>query len=160
KIYHQDTLDWTVLLIQSADPLLSDPRMRRALAHAISIDMVTTFATYDLAKPNPSAVPQITRFAKPSHNPWPAYHPAMARRLAQEAGYKGEVIHIQANRKFSYMFDNAVAIQAMLNAAGFNAKIEVFDWATQLTNFFNGNFQLSSFGYSARSHPALLYGNF
>ena len=57
------------------------------------------------------------------------------------------------------MFDNAIAIQAMLHAAGFNVRVEVLDWASQLGNFFSGKFQLSSFGYSARSHPAFLYGN-
>ncbi|HET6630171.1 MAG TPA: ABC transporter substrate-binding protein [Woeseiaceae bacterium] len=160
KIYHQDTLDWTVLLMQTKDPLLSDVRMRRAIAHAISTEMVTTFATYGLAPPNPSAIARATRFWRPYYGQWLSYDPELARELAREAGYEGQVLTIQANRKFSYMLDNAVAIQAMLNAAGFNARIEVYDWATQLTRFLNGDFQLSSFGYSARSHPALLYGNF
>ncbi len=160
RIYDQETLDWTVLLLQTADPLLSDVRLRRAIAHAISGDMVTTFATMGLARPNPSAIQHATRYWRPEHATWPSYDPELAAKLAREAGYEGQVLTIQANRRFAYMLDNAVAIQAMLNAAGFNAKIEVLDWANQLTNFFKGDFQLSSFGYSARSHPALLYGNF
>ncbi len=160
KIYHHDTLDWTVLLMQSDDPLLSDVRMRKAVAYAVSPELVTTFSTFDLARPNSSATATLSPFHTPFHDKWYDYDPDKARRLAREAGYDGQVLRIQTNRKFSYMFDNAVAIQAMLNAAGFKAKIEVFDWATQLTNYFSGDFQLSSFGYSARSHPALMYGNF
>jgi len=159
KIYHQDTLDWSVLLMQNNDPLLKNKHLRRAIAHAISQDLITTFSTFGYAKANPAAVQiQSPYFPALSKN-WPEYSPEKARILAKEAGYKGEELVIQANRKFSYMFDNAVTIQAMLHAAGFNARIEVYDWASQLTNFFKGNFQLSSFGYSARNHPALVYGN-
>lgn len=159
KVYHQDTLDWTVLLIQNSDPLFENPKMRRALAHAISQDMVSTFAAFGYAGGNPSAVAAISPYHKGLSDVWPGYDPKKARMLAKEAGYNGEAIVIQTNRKYSYMFDNAVAIQAMLHAAGFNARLEVYDWATQLTNFFKGQFQLSSFGYSARSHPALVFGN-
>ncbi|MFC3052915.1 ABC transporter substrate-binding protein [Kordiimonas pumila] len=159
KVYHQNTFDWTNLLIQTQDPLLSDVRMRRALAHAISQDMLSTFTSFGYAPPNSSAVQSLSPYRALMPDVWPEYNPEKARALAAEAGYKGEVLTIQANRKYSYMFDNAVAIQAMLNAAGFNVKIDVFDWATQLTNFFKGDFQLSSFGYSARSHPALVYDN-
>ncbi|GIL39119.1 ABC transporter substrate-binding protein [Roseiterribacter gracilis] len=159
-IHRADTLDWTVLLLQSNDKLLADPRMRRAIAHAVSSDLVAEISTFGLARGNSSAVQRSSRFHTAVHDGWPKFDPDEARRLAIEAGYRGDVLTIQANRRFAYMFDNAVAIQALLTAAGFNVRIEVFDWATQLSNFFAGKFQLSSFGYSARSHPALLYGNF
>lgn len=159
-IYHTATLDWTVLLLQTRDPLLTDVRMRRAIAHAIAVPLVTEASTFGLAQPNSSAVQSLSVYRTPAHEEWLAYDPALARKLAYEAGYRGETLVIQANRRFSYMFDNAVAIQAMLAAAGINARIEVTDWATQLNSFISGRFQLSSFGYSARSHPVLLYGNF
>ena len=160
KLSRQDTLDWTVLLMQTQDPLLSNTKIRRAIAHAISPELVTAFSTFGLARPNTSAVQTLSPYHNAAHTTWFEYNPDLAKQLATEAGYRGQPLTIQTNRKFSYMFDNAVALQAMLNDAGFQVDIEVFDWATQLTNFFSGNFQLSSFGYSARSHPALLYGNF
>jgi peptide/nickel transport system substrate-binding protein len=159
-IYQHATLDWTVLLMQSNDPLLSNVKMRRAIAHAISPSLITEVSTFGIADPNSSAVQSINKHHSAVHDKWLEYDPEKARQLAIESGYKGEQITIQTNKKFSYMFDNAVAIQAMLTAAGFNIKITVSDWSTQLSHFINGNFQLSSFGYSARSHPALLYGNF
>jgi peptide/nickel transport system substrate-binding protein len=36
----------------------------------------------------------------------------------------------------------------------------VLDWATQLSNYFEGRFQLSVFSYSARAHPVLSYAAF
>ena len=159
RLYHHATLDWTVLLIQSADSLFKDEKMRRAIAHAIIPDQVAAFASNDLAAGNSSAVANASPFHTALHGTWLNYDPARAGQLAQQAGYRGEEIVIQTNRKFSYMFDNAIAIQAMLHAAGFNVRVEVLDWASQLGNFFSGKFQLSSFGYSARSHPAFLYGN-
>ncbi len=159
NLFHQQTLDWTVLLIQSADALFKNETMRRALAHAIIPDQVAAFASNDLATGNASAVANSSPFHTALHDTWLNYDPERARKLARQAGYRGEEIVIQTNRKFSYMFDNAIAIQAMLHAAGFNVRVEVLDWASQLSNFFSGKFQLSSFGYSARSHPAFLYGN-
>lgn len=160
RLYRHDTLDWTVLLMQSRDPLLSDVRLRRAIAQAISAPLVAEISSFGLAQPNPSATQGLSPFHTAAHDQWLPYDPAAARALAREAGYEGQELVIQANRRFSYMFDNAVAAQAMLTAAGFNVRIEVMDWATQLSNFFNGRFQISSFGYSARSHPALMAGNF
>jgi peptide/nickel transport system substrate-binding protein len=159
-IYENDTLDWTVLLLQTRDPLLADVRMRQAIAHAISVPLVAEASTFGLARSNPSAVQSRSTYHTALHDQWLKYDPERARKLAAEAGYRGETLVIQTNRRFSYMFDNAVAVQAMLASAGIDARIEVTDWATQLSNFISGRFQLSSFGYSARSHPVLLYGNF
>jgi peptide/nickel transport system substrate-binding protein len=50
-----------------------------------------------------------------------------------------------------------VIVQAMLVAAGFKVELETLDWATQLDNYLKGNFQVQSFGYSARLDPGLMY---
>lgn len=154
------TLDWTALLLQSSHPLLGKPGMRKAIAYALAHDQIAEFANLGMAPANASPVQRTSTFHTPVHDQWLPYDPDRARRLAREAGYNGETLRLQTNRKFTYMFDNAVAIQAMLQAAGFNVQLQVLDWASQLSNFFSGNFQLSSFGYSARSHPALLFATF
>ncbi|TIX96988.1 MAG: ABC transporter substrate-binding protein, partial [Mesorhizobium sp.] len=81
-----------------------------------------------------------------------------AKALLDEAGYKGEPIKIQTNTRYQGMYENAVLLQAMLTAAGFNAQLEVLDWAAQLDNYLAGKFQIQSFGYSARLDPSLMYG--
>lgn len=159
KVFHHDTQDWTVLLMQSRDPLLSDVRMRRAIAMALSANAITEISTFDMAKANHSAVPLASSFARPYHQKWWPYDSEQARALAKAAGYKGEELVIQSNSRFSYMADNAVTIQAMLKNAGINSRIILFDWTTHLDKFVRGDFQISSFGYSARAHPALIFAN-
>ncbi|WP_026873807.1 ABC transporter substrate-binding protein [Inquilinus limosus] len=151
-------LGWSVILVQTTDPLLSDPRVRRAIAHAIDLKQIAEARTYGLTEANPSAVARSSSFFDDGFLDWPAYDPAKAQSLLQEAGYKGQPITIQANKRYDGMYDNAVLVQAMLAAAGIDARLEVLDWATQLDNYIAGKFQLQSFAFSARLDPSLLYG--
>lgn len=152
-----EQLYWNVLLLQSNDALLRDVRMRRAIAHAISIDQVAAIASFNHASGNPSAVPGVSRFHNNTHQKGYAYDPALARKLLQETGYAGQEIKLQTNRKYVFMFDAAIAIQAMLVDSGINVRLDVLDWATQLANYYEGKFQLATFGYSGRTHPAINY---
>ncbi len=160
KIRGKDRLSWSVLLMQTEDPLLKDIKIRQAIAHAINIEQVAIISTFSNASANPSAVPEASPYYSGAHRKWWPYDPQKARRLLVEAGYDGAELTIRTNRKIPYMYENAVAIQAMLTAVGINARLEVVDWATQLGGFFKGDFQLSAFGYSGRTHPSLNYDAF
>lgn len=155
-----DGLSWNTLLIQTRDPALSDPRIRRAIAHALDLNTIATARTNGLAQGNASAVPRSSAYWKDTFATWPAYDPEAARALLAEAGYDGSVIKLQTNTEYQSMFDDAVVMQAMMAAAGFNVELETLDWATQLDNYLAGTFQLQSFGYSARFDPGLMFGTF
>ncbi len=157
KLAQSPTLSWSVLLVQTEDTVLKDVRIRRAIAHALDAELLIKFNTEGLASANASAVPVGIAEHTPAHDEW--YEPSVekAKALLKEAGYKGEVIKIQTNRKYPNMFNNALVAQAMLQAAGIAAQIEVQDWASQLGNYFSGKFQLSSFSYSPLSNPVLRY---
>lgn len=157
RLVPQQLLGWTVLLLQSKSAPLTDVRVRRAIAHALDRTQVARIATAGRGRPNPSAVPVGSAWRSAAHDEFPAYDPARAKTLLREAGYRGEPVVIQTNRHYPNMYDNAVMTQALLQAAGINARIEVLDWATQLSNYQKGRFQLSSFSYSARFDPALTY---
>ena len=43
--------------------------------------------------------------------------------------------------------------QAMMQAVGINARIEVLEWATQLDRYNTGKYQISSFTFSSRIDP-------
>ncbi len=152
-----EQLYWNVLLIQSNDPMLRDINMRRAIAHAISIEQVAAITSFNRATSNPSAVPTVSRFHNQNHQQGYAYDPDLARQFLRKAGYAGQPVKLQTNRKYVFMFDAAIAIQAMLVDSGINARLEVLDWATQLSNYYEGKFQLATFGYSGRTHPAINY---
>jgi peptide/nickel transport system substrate-binding protein len=150
-------LGWSAFLLQTRDPLLSKVKIRRAIAHALDLQAIADARSLGLSKANPSAVADPSPYFDKRFLAWPAYDPAKAKALLKEAGYKGEAIKIQTNKRYSGMYDNAVVAQAMLAAAGFNVELEVLEWATQLDNYLKGNFQIQSFSYSARFDPGLMY---
>lgn len=156
-VLQSPTLGWSALLLQTRDALLSDVRIRRAIAYAVDRQMIVNFNTYGYGSVNSSAIPVSSSAHTPAHDRWYPADVERARDLLREAGYRGEPIRIQANRKYQNMYANAVVIQAMLHAAGMNAHIDVMDWASQLSNYYAGKYQLSSFSFSAQATPLLRY---
>ncbi|WP_372013145.1 ABC transporter substrate-binding protein [Tistrella mobilis] len=159
SIYKQPILSWHLLLMQTQDPVLKDPRIRKAIAHAIDVPSIVAVASEGVATANPSGVATASPYHNATHDQWPAYDPALAQKLLKEAGYKGEPIRIQTNMRPGGYHETAVTAQAMMQAAGINAQIEVLDWATQLQNYLQGKYQMQSFVYSSRLDPALAYSS-
>ncbi|RYF61806.1 MAG: ABC transporter substrate-binding protein [Comamonadaceae bacterium] len=153
-------LTWSALLLQTDDPLLKNQSLRQAIAHGIDLAQLTAVRSNGLAKPNPSGVAESMRAFSPEFLEWPKYDPAAAAALIRKAGYKGELIKLQTNKRTVGMYDSAVMIQAMLSAVGLNVQLEVLDWSAQLDNYVNGRFQLSSFAFSPRFDPSLMYAAF
>lgn len=160
KVMTAPGLTWSALLIQTDDPLLKNQSLRQAIAHGIDLAQLTAVRSNGLAKPNPSGVAESMRAFSPEFLEWPKYDPAAAAALIRKAGYKGEVIKLQTNKRTVGMYDSAVMIQAMLSAVGLNVQLEVLDWSAQLDNYVNGRFQLSSFAFSPRFDPSLMYAAF
>ena len=151
-------LSWTPILIQTDDPLMSNVKIRQAIAHAVDFEQIAEARTSGLSGFNPSGVAQASAFFDEDFLEWPDYDIAKAQALLKEAGYNGEAITIQTNSRYQGMYENGVMLQAMLQAAGINAQLETLDWAAQLDNYLAGKFQIQSFGYSARLDPSQLYG--
>lgn len=158
KVVSTPGLSWTPLLIQTRDPLMSNVTFRRALAHAIDWDQIVEVRTNGMASHNSSAVAEASVFFDEDFLEWPEYDLTKAAALLKDAGYNGEPVKIQTNTRYQGMYDNAVLVQAMLMAAGINAELETLDWAAQLDNYSAGQFQIQSFGYSARLDPSQMYG--
>ena len=85
------------------------------------------------------------------------YSPQRARQLLKQAGYKGEPIKLTTNRSYPAMYNQALVVQAMARQVGLNIEIEVLEWATQLSNWRAGKFELMSFGFSAKADPSLSF---
>jgi len=62
-----------------------------------------------------------------------------------------------ANKRYSFVFDSAVLVQAMAQAVGINIEIEVLDWAAQLDRYNRGDYQSMAFVYSARLDASLSF---
>jgi peptide/nickel transport system substrate-binding protein len=62
--------------------------------------------------------------------PWNEHNKEKAKRLLQEAGYKGEPIRFLTTQEYKYMYDCAVLTKQQLEDVGFNIDLQVMDWAT------------------------------
>jgi peptide/nickel transport system substrate-binding protein len=151
--------DLNVLLMQSRDPLLAKPEFRRAVALSLDLAGLAKALTNGNTTYNPSLVPAGTTNYSPVHAAGYGKNAAEAAKLLAAAGYRGEPVKIQTNKRYPEMYRLAVVTQNMLSRAGIKAEVEVIEWATQVTNFREGKFQMMAFSYSARLDPAIMYGD-
>ena len=149
------------ILLQTRDPLLGDVRMRQAIVSALDLDEIVGAASNGLGKTNNSAVYITSPFYDDVQKKRYSHDLARTKKLLAEAGYKGETIRLIANKRSTVpSYPVAIMAQAMLQAAGIKAEIEILEWATQLDRFSKGNYQMMSFSYSARIDPAQSYNQF
>ena len=145
RVAYAPVMSMTALLMQTRDPLLADPRLRQALAHAIDYAQLAAAVTEGLAQPNNSIVPLVSSYHGAAQRQGWQYDPALAARLARDAGYKGQELTILTTKRYPQSYNSAVIVQAMLQAAGFNARLSVLEWAAQLDRYNAGNYQLMTF---------------
>lgn len=162
RINTTQTVSYWGILIQTLDPLLSDLRIRRAIAHAISADYIAEVLTEGRQSANQSVILRNTIHDTPAQRQSHRFDPDLARQLLLEAGYDGQPIEIQANRDgFPEMLRIGILVRSMLNAVGFNVVLNEMPWREQLdTHYRQGSFQLQAFGQGGRNHPILAYGKF
>ncbi|MGE0716302.1 MAG: ABC transporter substrate-binding protein [Alphaproteobacteria bacterium] len=148
-------------LLQTQDPLLSDVRIRRAIAMSLDIDELVAATSSGFSKPNASAIhPQSPYWSEVQARRFP-HDPARARALLKEAGYRGQRIVISTDRRPTVpTYNMAVIAQAMMAAVGFDVGVEVVEWGTSMDRYNTGRFQMLSFSYSSRMDPALAYEQF
>lgn len=159
QVHRQQTPAWHQLIVQSrSDPLLSDVRMRRAIAHAIDPAALTRTVLGDWAAPNPSAVPVHSSYYSPHHERGRGFDPERARELLEEAGYDGEPLAIQASREpFPIFYAAAETAAVMLKDVGLNVSVEEVRWEDQDRRYGQNDYQLTSMTFSMRTDPALMY---
>jgi len=149
------------LLIQTRDPLLKNEKLRQAIAASFDMEQIVAAASEGLGSVNNSAIHKGSAFYDAAQKKGYRYDPVLAAKLLREAGYKGEKITIQTNKRAHVpSYTVAVLAQAMMQSVGINAQLEVLEWATQLDRYNSGNYQISSFTYSSRLDPALSYEQF
>lgn len=146
------------MLIQTDDPLLKNVKLRQAIASALDSEQIALGTSQNLAQASNSNISVASAFYSNIQKQGYKYDPARTAQLLKEAGYKGEPLEIIANKRATVpSFDMAIIIQAMLQAAGINARVTTMEWATQLERYQSGRYQMMTFTYSARFNPALAF---
>lgn len=157
RVLQQPGAGRQVILMQSADPLLAGVGIRRAIAHALDLDLFAHIATLGIAEANPSAVPGSNPAHTGVHGDWVEYDPEAAAALLDQSGYDGRPLVIKTTRATQLLFDAAIIAQAMLSDAGFDVRVEVMEWSALIAAYFDGNYQLMTFEYSPRLTPFMSY---
>jgi peptide/nickel transport system substrate-binding protein len=150
-------LGLTGILFQTRDPLLKDVRIRRAIALCLDTAEIANVVMQGTARANNSALPTGSPFYGEVQSHGYTQNVVEAKKLLVEAGYRGQPVKMIANKRYGFVFDSAVLVQAMAQAVGINIEIEVLDWATQLDRYNRGDYQAMAFVYSARLDPSLSF---
>lgn len=131
----------TYLEINVEDPLLADPRVRRAFAHALDTELITEALFRGLALPPGGLLSPLVRDAV--HEPGRfAYDPDLARALLREAGAEGARLRLDMAND-SDLDAVAEVVQASLAAVGVQVTIHKMDFATFFELSSSGDTQLS-----------------
>lgn len=139
-------------------PITKDVRFRKACAYAVDRAMVTKAATKGHAVVNPSMVPMKSAYRTAHHDKWYEKDVNKAKELLKASGYKGEEIPLLTTKKYAMMYDQSLAVQSELRAVGINVKLVVQDWGIHLKKFFDGEYQMISWGHGSKPDPMITYG--
>jgi len=136
-----DMKPWIYLSVQPESPL-HDPKMRLAIELALDFDAImyastTSEARYFVNTDQIQFQDQLcwdpTIMASVSNQA----NRAEAKRLAKEAGYKGEPIVFLASIGSFHHRRPALEISEQLKAAGFNIELQLKDWSVVVANLPN-----------------------
>jgi peptide/nickel transport system substrate-binding protein len=143
------------------DPILADPRVRRAIATAIDRDAIVAsimrgtarVATGMLAPENWAYEPNVTRYP---------YDPQSARRLLDAAGHPLR----SDGKRFTLVYTTtqgeerrllAEAFAAMLAKVGIELRIRTYEWPTFYSDIQRGNFDVTSMAWIGINDPHHYY---
>lgn len=150
----------TYLMMHNEDPLLSDVRVRRAIAHAIDREGIIE------AKLGGRAVP-ATGLLPPMHWAYEGdvarydYDPEKARRLLDEAGYPdpdgpGGEPRLRLTYKTSadqFRVSMARILAAQLGEVGIEAEVRSFEFGTFFADIKEGNYQIATMQTAEITEP-------
>jgi peptide/nickel transport system substrate-binding protein len=128
-------LFWLVAVFNKKEGPMTSPKLRQAWQAAIDVEpimravaggrrefyrMDSSVMFQEMAEWHTS-VPGL---------PWNERNREKAKRLLQEAGYKGEPIRFLTTQEYKWMYDFALLTKQQLEDVGFNIDLQVVDWAT------------------------------
>jgi peptide/nickel transport system substrate-binding protein len=126
---------WLVAVLNKKEGLMTNQKLRQAWQAALDIEpIMKTVAAgrsefyrmdYNLIHQELSAW-----HVKLQGLPWNEHNKDKAKRLLQEAGYKGEPVRFMTTQEYKWMYDFALVTKQQLEDVGFNIDLQVVDWAT------------------------------
>ncbi len=166
RVFNYPTMGYTYIGYNMANPLFEDPRVRRALTHAIDRQRLVKSILYGMGKVPSGPFPPHMWYYDSSVKPL-AYDPGEARRLLAEAGWKetdGDGILDRHGKRFSFNLitnngndlrkDTGVLVQRQLKEVGVEVKLRLYEWSVFLDRFINPRaFEACILGWSLSVDP-------
>ena len=140
------------LYLNNAVEPLNDLKVRQALNYAVNVEDVMIIINDGRGTPIGSSIyPAFKKYFMPELADAYPYDPAKAKELLKEAGYpNGFSLTITAPSNYVVHVDAAQVIAEQLKAVGIDAKINLVEWATWLSDVYQGrNFEATVVGFDA-----------
>lgn len=162
---HQYTLSSTTnLCFNTTRSVLSNPKIRQAISHAINQEDLVMLVTGGLWKVSNSFVPAAAQGAT-DDVPEYEYNPELAKQLLDEAGYNGEPIKLMFYSNSAASSGVATVIQAYLNAVGINVEMDGAETAAVTQRVADRDFDMTlleltfSLPYSVVTYNSLFHSD-
>ena len=140
------------LYLNNAVEPLNNLKVRQALNYAVNVQDVMTIINDGRGTPIGSSIyPAFGKYFMPELADAYPYDPAKAKELLAEAGYPdGFPLTITAPSNYVVHVDAAQVIAEQLKAVGIDAKINLVEWATWLSDVYQGRkFESTVVGFDA-----------
>jgi len=126
---------WLVAVFNKKEGLMTNQKLRQAWQAALDIEPImktTAGGRSEFYRMDNSLAPAEIKewHVKVPGLPWNERNKEKAKRLLQEAGYKGEPIRFMTTQEYKWMYDFALVTKQQLEDVGFNIDLQVVDWAT------------------------------
>jgi peptide/nickel transport system substrate-binding protein len=151
------SMDMFILMLQTADPVLRDPRLRRAIALSIDVGALTRVAAHGMALADSSVVARVSPFSGSAQRALVQRNLTEARALVKASGYRGQPLDLVVSHAPPEMFDAAIIIQAQAREAGIVINIVSLDWASHFARYSSGNYQATVYAFSPRLDPSFMF---
>lgn len=142
------------------EPLASDPRIRQAFEHAIDREALSQTVFNGEFRPACSAIAPQSQYSSDAAQTCREHDPERARQLLEEAGVD---IPFQITMTVTAAPEPqriAQAIQAMVEPAGFEIRLEPVEFSALLDQQDRGDFEMVAIGWSGRVDPDANLTNF
>ena len=126
---------WLVAVFNKKEGLMTNQKLRQAWQAAIDIEPI--MKTVAAGKSQFYRMDSSLTFqelpawhTKIQGLPWNEHNKDKAKKLLQEAGYKGEPIRFMTTQEYKWMYDFALVSKQQLEDVGFKIDLQVMDWST------------------------------